>query len=371
MEQLQHAVPPLALDEPPGVGLPQHIPELDGIRGCAILFVLVYHVSQKLMPYEHGVAHLAMDGFSLGFVGVDVFFALSGFLITRILLGKQTEQRFYRNFYARRVLRLAPAYLLTIAIVAIVAPGNGASLLLSLVYLANFSALFHIPVGYGILWSLSVEEQFYLLWPSCIRHLSPRAMLIACCAVCGLTPFLRIAAAFSGHFDPYLPWFRFDGLAWGALLALLLTSPRSPERVRLLLVRVLSASLFLVAAGVVLWASPLKLVAASVLFAGVPMVTTGVIWFACGAPRPALAILRSRVLRFFGDLSYWMYLIHILFIYKLFDLIERRDPALVARGGFSLWLLLLALTLVLTVGSGVIVRRWIELPALRLKRKFA
>ncbi len=74
-------------------------------------------------------------------------------MITRNLLAKRTQQRFYRNFYARRILRLAPAYLMTIAMVALLAPDYKGSLLLSLVYLADFAALFHVPVGYGILWS--------------------------------------------------------------------------------------------------------------------------------------------------------------------------------------------------------------------------
>ena len=212
----------LSVDEPQGPGQVRHIPELDGLRGAAALAVVFYHIAQRLVGYETGWFRLAMDACLLGFLGVDVFFALSGFLITGILLGRRTQPRFYRNFYARRLLRLAPPYLLTLAIVAVFIPGARVSLLLSLVYLANFATLLHLPVGYGVLWSLSIEEHFYFVWPVLLRSVTRGNLLCVCVAICVLTPLGRVYAVLHGGLDGYLSWYRFDGLAWGALLAIVL-----------------------------------------------------------------------------------------------------------------------------------------------------
>lgn len=163
----------LALDEPQGPGQERHIPELDGLRGIAVLAVVFYHIAQRLLLYEHGWMHLAMDACLFGFLGVDVFFALSGFLITRILLRKRERDRYYRDFYARRFLRLAPPYLLTIGIVALFAPSNGASLLLSLVYLANFTGLFHMATGYGILGPCRSRSSFIFFGRHCCAGSRP------------------------------------------------------------------------------------------------------------------------------------------------------------------------------------------------------
>jgi len=143
----------------------QHVPALDGIRGVAIILVIIHH---QLLP-------LSLNG---GFLGVDLFFVLSGFLITGLLLKEFEASNSISliNFYARRALRLAPALLIYLIAVLIVTynqhPEEFAREVklvgLSLVYLTNW----RMALGWdysldptAIIWSLSIEEQFYLVWP--------------------------------------------------------------------------------------------------------------------------------------------------------------------------------------------------------------
>ena len=143
----------------------QHLPALDGLRGLAILLVITHH---QLIP-------LSLSG---GFLGVDLFFVLSGFLITRLLLKEfdTTQSISLTNFYKRRVLRLAPALILyliaTLVITYRVHPGEFVRELklvgFALAYLTNWRMAFgwdYLLDPTAIIWSLSIEEQFYLLWP--------------------------------------------------------------------------------------------------------------------------------------------------------------------------------------------------------------
>jgi peptidoglycan/LPS O-acetylase OafA/YrhL len=140
-------------------------PPLDGVRGVAVLVVMIFHATQTISPRG-------------GFIGVDVFFVLSGFLITSLIV--QEYDRFsslnFKNFYIRRFLRLGPALLLflfafCVASVILVshskAKSNMVDALIALFYVANWARVFgiHPPDYLGHTWSLSIEEQFYLLWP--------------------------------------------------------------------------------------------------------------------------------------------------------------------------------------------------------------
>lgn len=130
-----------------------HIVELDGLRGIAVLLVMWGHLEiQPALPVApHGA----------GWFGVDLFFVLSGFLITRILLHNRVRGIGFRHFYRRRFLRIFPAFYLMLAAVTLWIGTDG--LLWSATYTINFSGL-HIPPLYHV-WSLCVEEHFYLVWP--------------------------------------------------------------------------------------------------------------------------------------------------------------------------------------------------------------
>jgi peptidoglycan/LPS O-acetylase OafA/YrhL len=343
---------------------------LDGLRGVAALAVVVHHVAQRLIMFETGWLHAVMDVCALGFLGVDVFFALSGFLITRILLAQRGSQRYFRNFYARRLLRVAPPYLLIVVIVALTVPGSGGYLLLSLVYLANFCFVLGVPHSYPVLWSLSVEEQFYLLWPALVGAVAPLGLGVVSFAVCLLSPLARVLATFK-HTEnyAYLSWYHFDGLTWGALLAVLLTAGRWHRGAPACrAVTVMGALLTL--AATFLYVTARKDLAIALFYSAAPMLTVALIGYAL--ERPAwLAPLRSGTLRFFGNISYWLYLIHFLFLNEADAFLRAKHPELLARGGWPPLLVMLTAVLVPSIVSGIAVRHFIELPMLRLKGRFA
>ena len=214
------------------------IPALDGLRGIAIILVLLHHFT-----YYRPTSGLdAQIGSVLFFfwTGVDLFFVLSGFLITGILLDTRESGRYFSTFYARRFLRIFPLYYLVLFIAFVVLPNFPAlhALLLGSegpvdlppqwpywLYLTNFS----IAEGgwvhgwVDVAWSLAIEEQFYLVWPLLIWLCPPRLMAPMCALTLVSQPVARVYAREANITDLsifVLPWFRLDGFAIGALLAI-------------------------------------------------------------------------------------------------------------------------------------------------------
>jgi peptidoglycan/LPS O-acetylase OafA/YrhL len=196
-----------------------HVLPLDGVRGVAILSVMGFHVAQGLqLPGPLAL----VAGF--GWAGVDLFFALSGFLITGILLDARGRPDYYRRFYARRTRRIFPLYFAYIGVLAVLMPGDWfpwyATYLLNVrVALANnWSAS---VAGTAFFWSLCVEEQFYAVWPAIVARLTDRRVLRLCLALAALALVARIWAVATGHvFAAYVLLFtRMDGLALGAAAA--------------------------------------------------------------------------------------------------------------------------------------------------------
>lgn len=203
------------------------MPGLDVARGLAILMVLLDHgFAADQTPYIlHpsrfllGLEYVAR----LGHMGVHLFFILSGFLITGILLDTRTQPDYFRNFYTRRVLRIAPAYLLMLAVLLGTHSITARYLAVCLLCLCNMPSLLGATSEYPALWSLSVEEQFYLIWPLAIRKLSMRSIAILCTALILLTPALRFALLYgptSVHDIRFKTWAVADFFAAGALLAI-------------------------------------------------------------------------------------------------------------------------------------------------------
>src|SRR5215469_3750176 len=209
----------------------QRLPQLDGIRGLAILVVILHNESVKY-PF------LYLDRiFANGWMGVDLFFVLSGFLITGILLNTKQPKGYFKNFYARRCLRIWPLYyssiFLMFVIIPFLQPSDGQIIFQRSepwwaypFYLQNF--LVKNPAAaaglLGVTWSLAIEEQFYFVWPIIIRS-CPRAVLqrIAIGIICA-SPFLRMFLS-SHAVDLYSNTFsRLDGLMAGALLATIVRS---------------------------------------------------------------------------------------------------------------------------------------------------
>lgn len=221
------------------------MPELDGLRAVAILVVLAFH--------------LEFPWFSLGWAGVPLFFVLSGFLITGILMDARGAPNYLRNFYVRRAFRIFPIYYLTLFAVAAAAIAMGQridSLPFYLLYTQNYllgATNFNpqFPVAFNHSWSLAIEEQFYLAWPFAVMWLGRRKLLALAGSMFGIGLAARAGLlAATGNpalMDASLPG-QLDALSAGAGLAILL---RSGVDIRALsrkaaLVMVVSGSLLLV-----------------------------------------------------------------------------------------------------------------------------
>ncbi len=154
----------------------KHVTALDGVRGTAILLVLVFHLLWSNSETGSRLMNVVVALRGAGWVGVDLFYALSGFLITGILYDSLGDGHYFRNFYVRRVLRIMPLYYGVVALLFVYVEFHlhqaaGRPLALLLAYLNNTPLWWHTQSGTALidltnhLWSLAVEEQFYLVWP--------------------------------------------------------------------------------------------------------------------------------------------------------------------------------------------------------------
>ena len=212
-----------------------HIPVLDGVRGVAVLLVMTLHFA-IMTPRTWGEG-LFSNVTGAGWAGVDLFFVLSGFLITGILYEARGGEGYFRNFYARRALRIFPlyyAYLFVLFVVlplvhtASVTPDGETKQVWFWTYLGNilFSRVgWEGMPGYTThLWSLAIEEQFYLVWPLCVFLLSRTRLIQLCIAMIAGAALLRVGLSISGAAPVASYAFtlaRVDTLATGGLIALL------------------------------------------------------------------------------------------------------------------------------------------------------
>ncbi|HEY3705631.1 MAG TPA: acyltransferase [Terracidiphilus sp.] len=295
------------------VWLPSYIPELQGLRGIAVLAVVLYHSHPRL-------AGTPLYGASLwGWAGVNLFFVLSGFLITSILLEAREKPHYFRNFYGRRALRIWPIYLLVLAVCYLKADWFiGAPVWQSIrtapwwAYLLFVQNLFHLdlPPGLGPTWSLAIEEQYYFLWAPVVRFLRRPWMLgSVLAAALVVSPLLR--ATHFGWITKTHTLTHLDGIAMGSLLSLALYTLPLQRRTWIALGLCAMALGFTMAAtfagGTALLDSAL-----SCGFGGAVLAAIA----STGWESPLNALLRRGPLPFYGRISYGMYMTHILvFIY--------------------------------------------------------
>jgi peptidoglycan/LPS O-acetylase OafA/YrhL len=301
-----------------------HIAELDGLRALAVILVLLYHFG----PHA-SVGSLLWKIGSIGWIGVDLFFVLSGFLITGILLDTREERLYYKNFYLRRTLRVFPLYYVVIVIgLAIQIAWHNESIIHNIyesswysVYLGNIYIAFknHGPLAgfLGPLWSLQIEEQFYLIFPFLVRKLRPKALFwMLVCVVVLSGPLRWSLYLLSPHREllqyAALPC-RMDGLALGALLAL---------RVRMSQWRIRPATVALGAAGLLSglfiylswggydWSTPrIRTFGYSIVALAFASVVLWVLRFRGGWQA---SWLRIAPLQYLGKISYGIYLLQAL-----------------------------------------------------------
>jgi len=354
------------------------MPELDSLRGIACLMVLFFHgfgnryVPEHLNAVERLFVHLC----GYGFTGVNLFFVLSGFLITGILLETRQRSDYYRRFYIRRALRILPLYYGILLLLIVVwragladRPLSWAFLGLSAIYLANTTPLFGVPIQFGVLWSLAVEEHFYLLWPSFVRRLKTRDLAILAFALCFAALGFRLAALHLGYnVFGYYTWMVCDGLSMGAVLAIAI---RHYQDSRPALWRIGGfAFAFAVFCFVVEKFVAPKMTSAALQISGVnaffafTLVSTLLLGSRYG--------IRSRMLEFVGDISYGVYLVHTL-MFDVFDAMARRHfPVLAPEHlGFLLASVRFCIVAAVTLGMAWVSRWYFEEPFLRLKDRFA
>ncbi len=304
------------------------IPALDGLRGIAIILVMLHHFT-SLRPTS-GLDALIGSVLFFFWTGVDLFFVLSGFLITGILLDSRGGERYFTTFYARRTLRIFPLYYLVLMLAFVVLPKFPAvNLVLSghadlppqwpyWLYLTNFSIAEggwgHAWVDVG--WSLAIEEQFYLVWPLVIWLCPPRLVVWLCTAIFVAQVFGRSFARASDV--AVLPiyvvtWFRLDGFVIGALLAVALRRGIMPALDRLAPAVVIAGVAGLIAVTILgghtwWWNRWMQQFGYSLI----AVVGGAMLVSAINRPADSLwpRMLSAGWLRAFGKYSYGLYLIH-------------------------------------------------------------
>jgi len=359
-------------------------PALDGLRGVAILLVLM----TLLWSYPAGHTTLNLLA-AVGWCGVDLFFVLSGFLITGILWDTREDPRYWRNFLGRRVLRIFPLYYLLLLFVFVVLPVAGASAELLRVredwwlyalYLGNVALamsgwqLFLLDIT----WSLSVEEQFYLVWPWVVRTLTAEALIVLCAALLVVTPAARFVARhvfdLNGRWLLMLPLFRADAFAMGALLAMLRRVPLvSPARVRRIALGVLAVLgpfiMVRVVRGEFLRNTPFV---DTIGFSLLALVMGAAVALAIEPGRLGRLLFTNRPLRYVGTVSYGLYLAHPIALMVGGTVLARAfgRPIDTDAGLGAAVVQLVVVSLVALAAAGLSYR-YVESPILALKRHFA
>ena len=356
-------------------------PELDALRFFAFLGVFIFHAAPRTMDfynaagYPHWLSSLLIPMFGAGAYGVDLFFALSAYLITSLLLHERaaTGALDLRGFYIRRILRIWPLYLAFVAFAAITAkvlPGQ----VLPMRYVIGYSLLagnwiyvfYGLPASFAIpLWTVSIEEQFYLAWPLALRKASVRTMAAIAVGILVVANAWRVWLAVSAapvERIEYNTFTRLDPIAFGILIALF--GHKLPSFTRL-------QRVVLLCGGAATWVAVFA-------FTVTGKQLTHTTWqMAVGHPFTALAsvavllsvlgsqnpFLRIRALLYLGKISYGLYMLHEFAHFCAMRMVPASTP--IGLVGQSL--VGLTLTVVLAAAS----YRWLESPFLRLKERFA
>ena len=205
----------------------KHYFELDGIRAIAALMVIFFHFFSG--TEGTGFMKFVQKTSVFGQTGVTLFFVLSGFLITRILIATKKNSNYFSSFYIRRALRIFPLYYFVLVCLYFVVPFVTGSVFVPLqkqvsfwTYLQNFAISFRWnQIGPNHFWSLAIEEQFYLFWPLTVYLLSLKRLKQFIFVICGFVLLLRVVLVLKGYDVFYNTFTRIDALAIGAYLSII------------------------------------------------------------------------------------------------------------------------------------------------------
>ncbi|MDX1928431.1 MAG: acyltransferase [Pirellulaceae bacterium] len=361
----------------------EHCSQLDGVRGLAILMVTLYRFVKHVDPESHVLLSIAHRFAPIGERGVDLFFVLSGFLITGILLQTKSKAGYFRNFFIRRSLRIFPLYFTALAFCLWLVPALMLHSDFDLprsqqgylwTYLTNIRMAWLNAWCFGPLdhfWSLAVEEHFYLVWPCIVFCLSPKYLLRLSVALILLVGVARTIAATQPAFDlatDVLTIFRFDGLCFGAALAILMHQGISPQRVESIakwtLPVMIILALIVAAFGKSLLGLPNSLCPALwTVLLGVLLTRTSGHWLS--------RLLNNHALRWLGKYSYGMYVVQL-------PLLSLMTPNIVMDGlatfmASRLWINIAFVTIMfsLTAALGFLTYHLLEKHFLQLKQRWA
>jgi peptidoglycan/LPS O-acetylase OafA/YrhL len=394
-------------ETPADVPLSQHrVPVLDGLRGVAILLVMQYHFWGLLPGIIGRTSTRAIDVqlgrlFAAGWIGVDLFFVLSGFLITGILYDSLGSNSYFTSFYARRFLRVFPVYYVFLAIVLLVIPPVPAlSSNLQIESLAKVQVFYWtytvniagslealkagMPLVHSQFWSLAVEEQFYLLWPAVVLFVFRRHRLMSICAAVMVMAFaLRCLLVLGDGFRLFTPAAgyilmpcRIDTLAVGGFIALALRgNGMTVARLRRLAPFVGGTGLAVVAA---LYLSLDRLFPAypRVVIAGFSALAAffgAVLVIAVTSPpdRPLHRAFNNPLLRTFGKYSYALYVVHLAVAFQLIRFVGERQWVQPVAGSYLVTnVIFSALATAVSLAIAWVSWHVLENPILGLKRYF-
>jgi len=351
-------------------------PELDGLRFFAFLAVFGLHASVQLRVHYidrhvHQIGYRILQGIGLaGSRGVDLFFALSAYLITELLLREKSERGSLdvRSFYIRRILRIWPLYYLCIVISevnSLLSPSHPFPLPYFLTFallVGNWGVIaFQNTFLFAPLWSVSIEEQFYLLWPPIVARLTRRQIVITAVVMIGLANLIRIVIFLAGCSDVAIYFntvARLDEIAGGILLAVLLRHrvPSLHYGIRLALIT--AAVLCTILTG---YYKALHRELTWIEVMGSYPVTSAcctlIVFCFLGMQ------FKSQILRYLGKISYSLYVFH-------FACIKLVDKYFNTHVGLIYDLLRIILALALTILVSAFSYRFLESPFLKLKRRF-
>lgn len=304
-----------------------HCLVLDGVRGLAILAVTLYRLCKEIEPSGNEVLAWIRRLAPIGERGVDLFFVLSGFLITGILLRSRDEPHYFRNFIVRRTLRIFPLYFLSLIVGLFALPRLMGTTVFDLArrnqsflwtYTSNLKMSWENEWCFGAFdhfWSLAVEEHFYFVWPAVVLLLNRRPLAIFCMLGIVLVGAARTIAASSSGWEVAVSvatFFRADSLLIGGMLAIFLSFHAMQTIHRGMVLKVAAITFFTVL--------PLLL---AVAFSGrrlleIPSSLCGLL-FASGMAYLLLSsnhsfvvrLMQSSPLRTLGRYSYGMYVVQL------------------------------------------------------------